>query len=269
MSKALEHELDLQTAADRLGVHYQTAYRWVRSGALKANLVGASYVIAAADVDALALTRNAPRKPPTPTGARLDHAAERLYEALVEGDEPAAGRHVRKLIAEGASITDVIQRGLVPPLQRIGQEWHDGTIAVWTEHRAAAIVERLLGEFAPNPRGRRRGVAMVVAVSGERHSLPTTMAAVALRDDNWHVQHLGVDTPPDQVLEFCAVHDVDLAVISITNVHDDGRAESTAEALRASGVPTIVGGPGRTVLELVEEARQLGGQRTRNGKGTA
>jgi hypothetical protein len=31
----------------------------------------------------------------------------------------------------------------------------------------------------------------VSAVSGDRHSLPTTMAAVALRVANWQVHHLG------------------------------------------------------------------------------
>ena len=32
----------------------------------------------------------------------------------------------------------------------------------------------------------------------DRHSLPTTMAAVALRADHWHVHHLGADLPPDR-----------------------------------------------------------------------
>jgi excisionase family DNA binding protein len=264
VNKALEQKLDLQAAADELGVHYQTAYRWVRSGVLQANLVGAAYVINASDVRALAESRSSPRKPPTPTSGRLDHAAGRLYDSLVAGDELATRRHVRKLVAEGASITAVIQDGLVPPLRRIGQDWYDGKIAIWTEHRASSIVERLLGEFAPNPRGRRRGVAMVVAVSGDRHSLPTTMAAVALRDDNWHVQHLGADTPPEQILEFCEAHDITLAVISMTNQDVARLATSTAGALRAAGTPTIVGGPGRTLLELVDEARQVGAHRPKD-----
>ena len=37
--------MNLKTAALRLGVHYQTAYRWVRSGQLVAVKVGAGYEI--------------------------------------------------------------------------------------------------------------------------------------------------------------------------------------------------------------------------------
>jgi excisionase family DNA binding protein len=35
--------VDLQTAAARLGVHYQTAYRWVRDGSLPAMKRGTTY----------------------------------------------------------------------------------------------------------------------------------------------------------------------------------------------------------------------------------
>jgi len=116
----------------------------------------------------------------------------------------------------------------------------------------------LLGELAPNPRGRRRGVAVVVAVAGDRHSLPTTMAAVALRGDHWHVHHLGADLPPDQIAQFCRDHDVDLAVITVTNPEARPLADTTALQLRSEGTPALVGGTGNTLAELTELARNAG-----------
>ena len=151
---------------------------------------------------------------------------------------------------------DLIGCVLVPALRRIGQAWHDGELPVWTEHRASAIAERILGEFMPNPRGRRRGMALVASVSGDRHSLPTTMAAVALREDNWQVHHLGADMPADDLVDFCVEHVVTVAVITVTMPETAELATVTAERLRAGGTPTIVGQPGLSLDHLIEHARQ-------------
>lgn len=256
-SAALD-QLDLQSAADELGVHYQTAYRWVRTGLLRAEMVGGRYVVSRDDLVSFGRSQRKPKAPPAPKPSRLDHAAERMYAALVAGDETAAAKIVRKLADEGAPTVDLIQLVLVPPLHQIGQGWSDGDVAISTEHRASSIVERLLGELSPNPRGRRRGVAAVVAVSGDRHTLPTTMAAVALRADNWHVHHLGADLPPEEIDQFCAQNDVSLAVITATTPGTRQLADATASSLNSGGIPTIVGGPGKTLTELIELARDKG-----------
>ncbi len=171
------------------------------------------------------------------------------------GDEPAARQLIVGLVEEGATIIEVIQQVIVPPLVRIGADWHAGRLTIWVEHRASAIVERILGGLAPNPRGRRRGTVMVAAVSGDFHSLPTSMAAVALRDDNWTVEHLGANMPPDELLRFCAEHDVDVAVLSSTNPDTAALAADTAERLRAAGTPVVLGRPGSSLDDLIASTR--------------
>lgn len=248
-------DLDLQAAADHLGVHYQTAYRWVRSGKLAARLVDGSYRVAIDDIEAVQRQRATPAPVTAPGRVRVQRQADQMHRALVDGDETAARRTATRLLDEGMPVVDLIQDVLVPPLRQIGQDWHDGKLPIWVEHRASAIVERILGDAATNPRGRRRGRAMVAAVSGDMHSLPTTMAAVALRDDNWHVDHLGANMPPDELDEFCRLHDIDLAVLSSTNSEFAPLAEQTAARLRRAGVATIVGAPGQTLTGLLEQAR--------------
>jgi excisionase family DNA binding protein len=253
--------IDLQAAADRLGVHYQTAYRWVRSGRLPATLVSGRYLVDERDLEAVSAARAMPSTPTAPTPARLDRSAERMYDALVAGDEPAASKLARRLADEGTPVVELLQHVIVPPLRRIGQGWHDGEITIWAEHRAAAIVGRILGLLAPNPRGRRRGVAVVAALSGDHHSLPTAMATVALRDDNWHVHHLGADIPAEEIERFCNDHDVAIAVLTVTNPDVRAVADETAARLRRAGIPTLVGGAGRTLDDLVTMARAAGAGR--------
>ncbi|HUS44165.1 MAG TPA: cobalamin-dependent protein [Ilumatobacteraceae bacterium] len=255
MPTAGDDLIDLQTAAERIGVHYQTAYRWVRNGKLTADLVGGRYLVASDDLEAVDVVRRTPTPPPAPRPKRIATSASRMHNALVVGDEGAVRSIVRTLLSEGTSVPGVVQQVIVPPLVRIGQAWRDGDLTVWVEHRASAIVERILGEIAPNPRGRRRGTVVVASVSGDHHSLPTSMAAVTLRADNWHVEHLGADMPPDELLRFCAEYDVDVVVLSSTNPGTARLAAETAERLEAAGTPCVRGAPGRALDELIALVR--------------
>ncbi|MGA7759387.1 MAG: cobalamin-dependent protein [Ilumatobacteraceae bacterium] len=248
-------QIDLRGAAEELGVHYQTAYRWVRTGKLPAQLVDGRYLVTSSDLVALAARRSTPQAPTPPSTKRMTRAAERAQQALISGDESAVRDLARRLVDEGATVIDLIQEVLVPPLVHIGAEWHAGRLTIWVEHRASAIVERVLGELSPNPRGRRRGTVMVAAVSGDFHSLPTSMASVALRADNWTVEHLGANMPPDELVRFCAEHDVDVAVLSSTNPATAGLAADTADRIRAAGTPVVLGGPGRTLDDLISSVR--------------
>ena len=255
MPTAGDDRIDLQAAADQLGVHYQTAYRWVRSGKLRADLVGGRYLVARDELAVVDADRRSPLAPPPPRPKRIATSASRMYDALVAGDERPALMIVRPPLSEGTPIVGVVQQVIVPPLVRIGQAWRDRTLTIWVEHRASAIVERILGEIAPNPRGRRRGTVVVASVSGDHHSLPTSMAAVTLRADNWHVEHLGADMPPDELLQFCAEHDIDVAVISSTNPDTAELAAHTAQRVEVAGTRCVLGAPGRSLDDLVAGVR--------------
>jgi excisionase family DNA binding protein len=250
-------ELSLQEAAEALGVHYQTAYKWVRRGELPATVVRGRYMVTRADVDELAARRSRPtRAAARPSRRNLAGHAEHMFHALVTGDESSARKMVVRLANEGVPVVTLIQEVLVPPLTRIGSQWRKGNLAIWIEHRASAIVERLLGVLHPTPRGRRRGTAVVAALSGDHHALPTAMAAAALRDDNWHVHHLGCDVPAKEVTGFVETHDVDLVVLTVTTPEVLSTAQRLAATLVKRGTRAVVGGPGRTLADLVEMARR-------------
>ena len=51
MAAARERELTLQEAADLLGVHYMTAYRYVRTGRLAATRINGKWVVARSSLD--------------------------------------------------------------------------------------------------------------------------------------------------------------------------------------------------------------------------
>lgn len=247
--------IDLQTAADHMGVHYQTAYKWVRSGRLFAEVINGRYMLRRSTIAEFIELRN------RPTTIRVkqsrmsnEQQADRMYLALVAGDERLA-RSLAENLMQADSITRLIENVLAPAVRRIGTEWHEGLLNIWVEHRASAIVERIIGGYHPTPRGRRRGTAVVAALSGDLHALATSMAATALRDDNWHVHHLGADMPSGDLLDFCTQTGVDLAVLTVTLPQMQSQAQDTAVLMQSQGVRTLVGRPGSTLTELQRLAR--------------
>lgn len=83
--------MNLKTAARRLGVHYQTAYRWVRSGELVAVKVGAGYEISEAALARFQAQRDAlERLPDAGAPAGLEPNPGTRADALAMLDAMAA-----------------------------------------------------------------------------------------------------------------------------------------------------------------------------------
>jgi MerR family transcriptional regulator, light-induced transcriptional regulator len=248
--------VNLPTAAERLGVHYQTAYRWVRQGSLPATKQRGAHEITEAAVERVRTARSTATPPPAVGKVRNWPAqAARLHTALLGGDEMAARALVDRLRHVGIGPLDIIEGMFVPALHRIGEDWAADRISVATEHRATAMCERLVARVAVHPRGRPRGVVVVATPPGEAHALPAAMAAVALRADRWQVHHLGPQVPTPDLVHMAAGVRAALVVLSVTFPQSKAEAEAAAETLAGSGRRVLVGQPGMSLGALVSQAR--------------
>ena len=249
--------MQLREAADALGVHYQTAYLWVRQGSLPARKLGRGYEVQDADVAALAERRRRGRPPGHRIGVRDWPAqADQLYAAIVAGEETHA-RHWLDRLAAGVSVIDLCEQVIAPALRRIGDDWASGRVTIAAEHRASAICERLIAAHAGQPGGRPRGRAVVATPPGERHGLPALMAAACLREDRWLVHHLATDLPVAEVTRLAAAVDADLVVFSAATPLGARRARFAArDAAAADPHPlALAGRPGDSLHDLIRLAR--------------
>src|SRR5881392_1341014 len=233
--------MQLRDAAEMLGVHYQTAYAWVRQGVLSA--------LAA---------RRASGTAPRPHIRVRDWVAQadRLHAAIMSGDETMA-RHVFARLARGVPLTDLCERIIAPALQRIGDDWASGVTSIGAEHRASAICERLIAARTHQPQGRPRGIAVVTTPPGERHGLPALMAPACLREDRWLVHHLAADLPVAEVTGLAREARAGLVVLSSSTaeavkVADEAAAEITRSG---AGLRVLAGRPGDSLSQLRERAR--------------
>ncbi|MDJ0771415.1 MAG: cobalamin-dependent protein [Ilumatobacter sp.] len=238
-----EGVLTLQEAADELGVHYMTAYRYVRLGQLEAYKAGGGWRVPAEVLDAFRRHR---AEQPT-GGHKTAPWSERLESRLVAGDAAGAWSVVEAAMTAGTSVSGVYLEMLTPAMRSIGSRWESGEIDISIEHRASGIATRLIGRLGSRcvRRGRSRGTVVMGAPVGERHGIVVAVLADLLRLAGWDVSDLGADTPSSSFVAAATTTD-DLVAVALSVTHPE-HLEACAEACAALrdaglGVPVIVGG---------------------------
>jgi excisionase family DNA binding protein len=274
--------LTLEQAARRLGVHYMTAYRYVRTGRLPARQRGGRWEIDPADLAAVAHQKRAAAGGPVPAvgavGARPADtvrpggaerpagagrpavaAWERLLGRLTAGDGPGAWQIVETALV-GSSPASVYLDLLAPCLRAVGEGWAAGRVTIAEEHQATTLCLGIIGRLGPQfaRRGRHRpGSVLLAGAEGDSHVIPLLMVADLLRAAGFSVIQLGADVPVDTLTGMA--RSPDLVAVGLSAATDAG-AERLGEAVRrlhdvAPGVPVLVGGP---ALTSEAAARHLG-----------
>jgi len=248
----------LREAAEVLGVHYMTVYRYVRTGRLPAHQAGSQWEISAAELKRFGRAGKV-------TGGRgkrfrLDSStAERLVARLLVSDENGCWGIVQEALTGGAAPRDVYVELFGPALRTIGDLWARGAITVADEHRASVVVHRLVGRLGPlfRARGPRTSTVIVGAPAGERHGLPSAFVADMLRSRGIEVIDLGADVPAD-AFAACAAGAESLTGIgvAVTLRRHRGSLGTLIRTIKKAGVtaPIVVGGAGITGTQ----ARTLG-----------
>jgi excisionase family DNA binding protein len=232
--------MTIQEVADRLGVHYMTAYRYVRQGRLPATRLGAEWRIDPSDVDAL---RTTSRRGTARTRADR-HALERR---MLAGDSSGAWWLLQSHLGGGLDPSGALTEMVVPALRSIGEHWATGEVSVAQEHRATSVAQRVIGHLGLQfgRRGKSRGTVALAAPSGDLHILPVAIVADLLRWRSFDVVELGGNTPADAMGEAVAQERRLLAVgiVSTVSGHDEEVARC-ASSVRAAvpDIPIFIGG---------------------------
>ena len=248
--------ITLQEAADRLGVHYMTAYRYVRTGRLPARRDGVQWMVDPSDLQKM----RAPGRPRRRSGSVRAEGPVKLAARMVAGDEAGAWSVVEAALASGLDPADVYLDLLVPALEAVGDGWAARTWTVADEHRATAVAQRLIGRLGPRfaRRGRKRGAVVLGAPAGELHGLPSAIVGDLLRGTGFEVLDLGANTPAKSFVDTARQANRLIAIaIAATSTGREGALRTTIRALRRNAIsaPVLVGG---AAIAGEEHARRVG-----------
>jgi len=233
----------LREAAELLGVHYMTVYRYARTGRLPAERVGAAWRVATADLERF----RTPHDLATATRDPQPRRPARLLDRMTAGDEAGSWSIVEEALTSGATANEVYVDLLVPALRTIGTRWEQGQLSVAAEHRASAVATRIVGRLGPMfaRRGLSRGAVVLGAPEGDLHALPCAIVADILRGRGFEVLDLGANTPVGSFVESAQGTNRLIAIIvGVSSVDSLKRLPEIAIAVRAAApaTPLLFGG---------------------------
>jgi MerR family transcriptional regulator, light-induced transcriptional regulator len=167
-----------------------------------------------------------------------------LVDAMMNGDLREARELSEQFLGRAGSRVAVFADLLQPAQYEIGDMWYRGHIGIEDEHRAAVVLERLVGLLPPTPvrppvpSGSR---CLLAVLPGESHTLGLRMLAHALEDEGWRVDLVAGDGARDLLGEVDRSRPR-LVGISAGYLPETRTLAQVVAAIRQRSLPVLVGG---------------------------
>ena len=144
---------------------------------------------------------------------------DELAKAITEGDSDKAESLVRQALSEKQPAADILNKGLIPGLQKVGDKFEAGEFflpELIVSGDAVAKALELLEPVLTEQKTAHAGKFLIGTVQGDVHNLGKNIVTMMLRGNGWEVTDLGVDISPE---EFCqAVKDGNYDVLGISSL---------------------------------------------------
>jgi DNA-binding transcriptional MerR regulator/methylmalonyl-CoA mutase cobalamin-binding subunit len=190
-----------------------------------------------------------PRRGLVPPPPELDETTESILQLCLAAAQRLDVREL-ELQIERASValsrTNLLEKLLVPLMQRIGDFWHQGTLRPIHEHMASSVVRSFLGGMRGAYHTDPTAPHLVVTTPArQHHELGALIAAATAAGEGWQVTYLGPDLPPEEIAAAAVQKGARAVALSITYPPDDLLLVDELRRLRrllGNRVVLIVGG---------------------------
>jgi 5-methyltetrahydrofolate--homocysteine methyltransferase len=172
-----------------------------------------------------------------------------LREALVAGDRDRLEAEVRALLDRGAEAQRILNDGMLPAMESVGERFGSGEIfvpEVLLSARAMNEALRLLDPLLTTDADEREARVLIGTVEGDMHDIGKNLVAIMLRAVGFEVRDIGVDVSPREFVREVEQTSPDIVGISALLTTTMPTMKATIDALREAGlrdeVKVLVGG---------------------------
>ena len=171
-----------------------------------------------------------------------------LREAVLGGEDAAAGRLATEALAEGIPALEAIEHGLVPGLRQAGQRWEEGeyflpelVTAAQAMKAAMAVLQPALGRGG---KAFSLGRVVIGTVEGDIHDIGKTLVGTMLSASGFTVSDEGASVPVARFVARAREVGADLVCASALLTTTMPKQRELAAALKDSGLGAklMVGG---------------------------
>jgi len=172
-----------------------------------------------------------------------------IYDAVVNGDLDAAKKGVQAAIDAAIPAGEILQDGLISPMNKVGelfekQEYFvpEMLVAARAMQGGLAILKPKLAASGVKP----IGTVVMGTVKGDLHDIGKNLVTMMLEGAGFSVVDIGVDQPPDKFVEAAKANRAQIVGISALLTTTMPAMKDTIEAFAKAGlrkqVKIMVGG---------------------------
>jgi len=195
------------------------------------------------------------RKAPGVRAAAGDLTLVRDYNAYADEILSAIERMDRKSLEETLMAAEseagrnaLLERVVIPVMERIGDLWRKGELRISHEHLATQAVRTFLGGLLASQKTFPGAPHVVVTTPSDQvHEIGALSAAVTAASEGWNVTYLGPSLPSEEIAGAVTYNGSKALVLSLIYPESDPLAARELRKLRRylPGMPIIVGGRAR------------------------
>ena len=173
---------------------------------------------------------------------------EKIYQAVLDGEMSATLDEVQAALSNNFSAADILQQGLIAPMEEVGRRFEEGEyfvpemlVAARAMNAGLEILRPLLADSGVEPYGK----VVMGTVKGDLHDIGKNLVSMMLEGGGFEVVDLGTDVPPEKFVA-AIQDDVDIVGLSALLTTTMPSMASTIKAIEEAGlrgrVKVIVGG---------------------------
>lgn len=207
----------------------------------------------------------------------IEDDLKEMAQSVIGGDKDTCEKLTHKLLDEGLSAKEILDRGLVPGMDVVGVRFRDNIIfvpEVLISARAMksslAILEPILAEA----KIKEVGVYVIGTVKGDIHDIGKNIVSMMLKGAGFKVIDLGINTAVDKFIDAIKKEEADIVGMSALLTTTMGYMQVVIDKLKEEQIPikTMIGGApvsaafaekigadayAKNASEAVEKAKEL------------
>ena len=185
-----------------------------------------------------------------------------MQDALMAGKKAEVEALVDRALADGTPAADILNRGLIPGMARLGVQFKNNEVFIPEVLVAARAMNAGLAKLEPRLAQagvKPKGIVVIGTVKGDLHDIGKNLVAMMLRGNGYKIVDLGVDVAPEKYLEAAKAHGAGAIALSALLTTTMVQMKAVVEAVEKAGlaVPVVVGGAPVT-REYAEQIRARG-----------
>ena len=148
-----------------------------------------------------------------------EEVLEKMEKAIVEGDKDEAEALAKEAIKEKMDLSEVIDRGYVPGIQKVGDLWEKGEYFLPELITSAECMKGAMQVLQPELEkaqisARSKGKVVIGTVEGDIHDIGKNLVSSMLAANGFQVIDLGADVKLERFIEKAEEENADFICLS-------------------------------------------------------